>query len=311
MNAEHERALALRELTELPIEVPWRAYGIFVQIVFFVLTCAGLIALYELSDSSGILTGVLALVLAEWLIGARRWYRTGVESALWIGGLLACITELPRTGKPEALLIVAAAFAIAGARVRNALFGAIAAGFVMHYTEAKWDAGVLAALIMATIALVALCRTWQRPSTEWLWSAITVLLPIAGYAEADAPWRTTTITLYALFGTIAFIAAIPKRHHAMFFATMSGFAIAAIELAREIPIALEAKLAIGGALLLTISLLVSRRLRDRKTGFVTTEEKLPAIDIAVTLAIAPQTPEVAAGPERGGNFGGAGASGSF
>jgi len=290
-------------------------YGVFAQVIFFVLTCGAMYAFYQLVGENGILTGVVALALAEYLINRWRWLRTGVESALWLGGLFAFISELPSTGKPEALLVLAAAAAIAGARVQNPLFGALAAGLTMHYFERKWDFGVLFALAGATLAVVLLCRTWRRPSTEWLFIAIALILPLAGYAEADRKWRMTTIALYAAFGAIAFTAAIVKRHHAFFLAAAIGFAVAAIELARELPLLLEAKLAIGGAFLLATSLAVSRLLRNRTRGFVATKESLTGADdlleFAATISVAAPAQPPAAREPGGGDFGGAGASGTF
>jgi len=319
MNAEHERALAVRELTGVAIDVPWRAYNLFAQAVFFVVTGIGVYTLYKAVDDNGIITGVAALAVAEYLIRRHRWFRTGVESALWIGALFAFISELPNSGRPEAMLVLGAAAAIAGARVRNPLFGALAAGFAMHYFERKWDLGVLFALVVAMIAMVLLSRTWRRPSTEWLFIAIALTLPLAGYAEADAAWRWTTIALYAAFGCIAFAFAIARRHHAFFLAAALGFTIASIELGRELSMLVpEAKLAIGGAFLLALSLVVSRLLRDRTHGFVATQEKLtPADDalaIAATIARQPAhhpSNVTTSREDGGGEFGGAGASGDY
>ena len=64
--------------------------------------------------------------MAEWLIRQRRFFGTGIESALWIGALFAIIFSLPSSGKPEALLVFAAACAMAGLRVRSAVFGTAA-----------------------------------------------------------------------------------------------------------------------------------------------------------------------------------------
>ncbi|HJQ37448.1 MAG TPA: hypothetical protein VKB93_09940 [Thermoanaerobaculia bacterium] len=297
MRVEHER----------------KTYGLFPQVIFFLLTCGALAAFHQLIDENGIITGVAALALAEYLIHRYRWYRTGVEAALWIGGLFALISELPNSGKPEAMLVLASAAAIAGARLRHPVFGALAAGLLMHYFEKKWDLGVLAALLIAAVAIALLCRTWQRRSNEWLFILIAVTLPLAGWAEADAKWRTVTIALYAAFGVLALAVAIVKPHHAFFLAAAEGFAVAAIGLAEELDARPEIALAIGGALLLSLSLVVSRALRGRTRGFVATKEQLPAadaIEIAGAIAISPS--ERPAAPENGGGqFGGAGASGTF
>jgi hypothetical protein len=338
MKAEHERAWLLRRraaawhkeglidgAAEQALAAahpqPWRVNGLFAQLVFFVLTCIGAGACYGLlalgSDTfAGLVTGVGALVFAELLIRTKSWWATGVEAALWIAGLIALISTLPSSGKPEALLVVAAAFAIAGARLRQPLFGTIAAGFVVHYCETRFDLGVLAALAIATLALFALLRTWRRVSTEWLLTLLALALPIAGRFYAGAEWRNTTIALYLAFGTIALILALTKRHHAHFLAALIGFAIAAADLAEKIAAPPEAKLAAAGAFLLVIALLASRALRPRTTGFVLAPATLTTFDdelqMAATLALKPDTPvnAPAASPE-GGSFGGAGASGDY
>ena len=206
---------------------------LFLQLLFFVLTFVGVFAFYflcgELQLPKGYLTAAVALGLAEYLILGRGWKHTGVEDALWIGGLFAILHDYDGNAD-HILLFYAAASAVAGARVRNPLFGALAAVFVTAYMETKHDLGVLTALAFATIALVALCRTWRRRSTEWLWIAIALILPLAGWVAVDREWRNATIAVYAAFGAIALVLAIVKRHHALFFASMIGFAVAATEL---------------------------------------------------------------------------------
>jgi len=111
-----------------------------------------------------------------------------------------------------------------------ALLGTLAAILLMHSFELIWDLGVLVALILATTAIALLFRTWQRPAIEWTWIAIAIVLPLAGWTEADPQWRTTTIVLYAIFGTIASIAAIAKRRPTFFIAAALALTIAALSL---------------------------------------------------------------------------------
>ncbi len=330
MNVEHERIEGVRSLLEgekllrpelaAQLEQPWRTHGLIVQGLLFILTCIGLGAFYGLLNLlqvgyPGVVTAVVALTLAEYLIGKWRWYRTGVEAALWIGGLLAAISELPSSGKPEAVLVVGAAFAIAGVRLRHPLFGAAAAICVAQYFEARFDLGVVAALVLSAAALFALLRTWRRPSTEWLFIAIALTLPFAGIASADREWRTTTIALYSIYAAAALALGLTRRHHAFFLAAMIGAAIAATELARLTGLEPEAPLFIAGALLLGIAFAVSRALRDRTRGFVLTPAKLTPFDdqleLAATFAMKPETPVEAAPGTGGGSFGGAGASGDY
>lgn len=337
MNAEHERAWLLRRraavwhkeglldgAAEQAIIAahaqPWRVNGLLAQLVFFGLTCVGAGACYFLfrigsETLAGLLTGVIAIVLAEYLIGARRWWATGVEAALWISGTLSLISSLPSSGKPEALLVIAAAFAIPGARLRQPLFGTIAAAFVVHYCEERFDLGVIAALGMAALALLALLRTWRRVSTEWLLILMALVLPVAGRFYADEAWRPFTIAFYLAFTLLALVLAIAKRHHAHFLAAMIAGAIAVTDIAVKIAAPAEARLAVAGAVLLAIALVLSRTLRNRTTGFVLTPANLTTFDdelqTAATLTLKPDTPVTAPAAEPGGSFGGAGASGDY
>jgi hypothetical protein len=335
MNVQHERNHFLRarlrsdgllnDSVAAQLEMPWRANGLLAQAAFFLLTCIGLGAFYAFlqvldMNGEGIVAGVAAIALAEYLMGSRRWFFTGVEAALWLGGLFAIISELPSSGKPEAMLVLAAACAIAGARVRNPLFGALAAIFVMLYFEKRFDLGVLCALVVALGACMALLRTWRRPTTEVLWIALALVMPIAGRFTADSVWRDTTIVLYAIFGIIALVLALARRHHAFFLAAMIALAIAGADFAEKLNDAPEeAKLAVAGAFLLLLAFAISRTLRGRTHGLVLTPIQLTPFDDAVetgaTLALQPTTsappaaePQPAGG---GGGFGGAGASGDY
>jgi hypothetical protein len=328
MNVQHERNSFLRARLQdrrvaAELELPWRTNSIVAQLFFFVLTCLSLGAFYGLLKMfemplTGVVAGGAAIVLAEILI-ARRWFFSGVEAALWIGGLFAIISELPSSGKPEAMLVLGAVCAVAGARVRNPLFGAAAAVFVMIYFEWRFDLGVICALILAFAACLALLRSWQRPTTEALWIALALILPIAGRFTADEQWRITTIALYLGFGAIALMLGIARRHHALLLAAIVSFTIAGIDIGRMDFAPPEARFAISGVLLLAISFALTRALRDRTSGFVLTPIQLTPFDdageIAATLALQPSTaapplaePQPASG---GGSFGGAGASGEF
>ena len=322
MNAAEERARAVAALTGVdPEPSGWRTHGLRARVVFFVLTCVGMTAFYGLckiveAPLPGVITALSAIASAEILIG-RRWFFTGVEEALWLGAMLAAISELPRSGTPESNLVIAAAIGISGARVRNPLFGAVAAVFVTMWAERRMDLGVVAALAIGVVAMLALLRTWRRPSTEWLWILVLLAMPFAGWPHADAKWVTTTIFLYAAFAVIALILGLTKRHHAFFLASIAAFAIAATELQSIVQARGEIVLSIAGALLLAISFAVTRALRDRTHGFVLAPEQLTpadgAIEMLATLAVRP-APQESAPPssiEGGGSFGGAGASGDL
>ena len=316
MKIEHERALLLPAAAG--VSVPHQTHNLLLRATLFALTCLGVLALVFFLDQidvprQGIAAGLISIALAEFLILRKRWWWTGVEEALWIGGVYAMITELPSSGRPEAMLVLAAGAAIPGARVRNPLFGALAASFVAAYFEKRFDLGVVSALAIALLAAFALLRTWRRPSTEYLFIAIAVVLPVVGYSQAGAEWRQATIALYFAFGLATFFLAIRYRHHALFLAGAIGIAIGSIELSRTLDLRLEAKLALGGALLLGGSWLASRALRDRTTGIVATPSKLTPFDDELELAATVALPRAEFDPkvESGGEFGGAGATGKY
>ena len=295
----------------------WRSSGIFLSIVLFVFTLLAVAATFFLFDE-GWITAVLAIVPAELLIRRYRFFGTGVESALWIGGLFAWIFGLPSEGKPEALLLLAAASAVAGFRVRNALFGALAAVFVVSYLILKnWDAAaVVVAIGISMVALAALFREWQRPSTEMLFAALLVISPIAGAFASDgsAAWSM----LYFLAGATCALVGLRTRQHAPLIAAIVYLAITIGILAAHdlLPLRGEWNAIAGGAILLLFSALMTRALRSRRTGIVVAQDQLTSVDEALqiggTLVMQPKADAPPQGrPEGGGQFGGAGATGKF
>ena len=230
----------------------------------------------------------------------------------------AAISALPNSGTPESNLVIAAAFAIPGFRLRNPLFGTVAAYFVTRYLEERADLGTVAALILAAAALFALYREWKRPSTEWLFIAMAVALPLAGWFHADRRWAFVTFGLYLAFSAVAFASAIARRHHAMFAAAASGMIVAVGVPADFFELKPEPVLGIAGAALLLASWITARALRGRTHGFVVTPARLTAFDddlqslgtIAVTVPSSAGNPPEQR-PQGGGGFGGAGATGDF
>src|SRR2546430_14154313 len=140
----------------------WRRMSLLAEIVFFVLTSIAIAAAGVFLP--GWFVMIACIAGAEFLIRAYRFWRTGVESALWIGGLYAFIFSLPSSGKPEALLVLAAAAAIAGWRVRNALFGTLAGCLVVAYPPLPHLPAVSFAFACAPLALFALTPGWRPPS---------------------------------------------------------------------------------------------------------------------------------------------------
>ncbi|HEY8183556.1 MAG TPA: hypothetical protein VII32_15035 [Thermoanaerobaculia bacterium] len=306
----------------------WRHMSLIVQIVFFFLTLFAMSALYGFCSLLRLPAGRIILVssiaVAELLIRRAHFWRTGVESALWLGGLYSFIFSLPHSGKPEAFLVLAAAAALAGWRVRNALFGALAATLVVAYFEAlhsHW-AALFLAIAIALIALVGQTLQWKRPSTELLWQIIAIVMPVAGYLAIvfrDSHFVTDgrVVAIFLGVAVVFAIVGIRRRLRVPFVVATIAIAIAIVEAHDYMPVSVEAELIMVGAVTLAIAGAIMRSLRDKKTGFVLGVAKQS--DLRDALSVAPTllsvhgadsgTPSQHAG--GGGEFGGAGASGNY
>jgi hypothetical protein len=297
------------------LPVKWRTHGIFVQAVFFVLTAAAAGAFYGIFRAEW-LVGAAALVLAEYLIRQRRWWRTGVEAALWLIGTFAFIAELPRRGTVESLLVLAAGFALPGVRLRNPVFGCAAGMMVVVYFEQKWDRGTLAALVAGLIASFHLTRTWRRPSTEWLWILFAVGMPVAALIARDSAWQGLSIVLFSVYAVVVLVLAVQRPHHALFLSALIAMVVPIGDAIDALPLADEGKLALAGGLALLVAWAVGRMLHDRTRGLVATASRFTTFDEAVEMAGAiaaasPEHPPDTPHEGGGGEFGGAGASGSW
>ena len=321
---DEERALTLRARTLPVADVRWRTNGVVWSLVFFVLTAVALAAtfwlLHEFRLPKGWITGALALIAAEVSIRRYRLFGTGVESALWIGGLFAVIFGLRGEGRPEALLLLAAASGIAGHRVRNAVFGATAVAFIMAYLDARYAYELAAALGLAIslVALMALRREVQRPSTEWLWCALLLIAPIAGAVATVGKLGAAWALAYLAAAVACTAVGIAARAHAPLVGAAVHTSIAVVTLVKHgvLPWRPEWQMIAGGAIVLATSAALSRALRERQTGIVVTPAALTPYDETVKMAGAiglQGQPGSAATSEResGGEFGGAGGSGRF
>lgn len=319
MTVDDERALLFARRSGIRAATAWRTQGVLMQIVLFVLTALGVMVFRLFLDQmnvepKNVIVAILAIGLAEFLIRVRRWSFTGVEAALWAFALYGFVVDVPYHDESEVFPLYALATALAGFRTRNPVLGGLAAFFVVLWCETR-DLGVIAALAIGLLASVALLREWRRPSTEGLWIVLAAAMPLAGTYVADPIWRNVTICLYAIYGVIVLALAIERMpHHALFAGGGSALAVAAVDLSLVLQsIALEAKLAIGGIVLLGGSWLLARALRDRTRGIVVTPETFTELEDALELAATAGIPQASFQPARegGGKFGGAGATGGY
>jgi MFS family permease len=341
-SAAEERAEAVRRLVPSAPETPWRHYGMLLRIVFTVLAiiavaaCFGFFALLRLPK--GYITAILAIGASEWLIRQHRFFRTGVESSLWLCGTLAFIFGLPSQGKVEALLVFAVAAALSGWRMRNAFFGVLAAVLVVAYVAAKWEHTPLlvmsAAALIAITAALAMRRVWQRPSTERLFAGLALTMPLAGYVYTIVmrSFRSTyatsvpTAAILGIAAAVLLIAGIAWRDRVLLVSAAFSMAAAVIELRELVDYPAEGKLIGAGVMLIAISAVLSRALHNATRGLVVTPIATTGYDEAMQIggiiAVAPHGHASAShahtGPELADSssptdksFGGAGAGGGY
>jgi hypothetical protein len=312
---DDDRLAALGELLHSKAQPAWRRHSIPLTITFFVLTCIAVAAfaafLHLIRAPYGIATLAVCIGIAELLIQGYKFQRTGVESALWIAGPVAFIISLPSQGRPEAVLVFAAAAGVAGWRVRNPVFIAAAAVLVDVYVHIKWHnaiATVAFALVVTIIAAIALLREWRRPTTEWAWVSVVIVMPIASYITAD-----TFGAAYALAGIVLVALGVHARHRALLVGGVIAIAIGMFDVQKLIANPLEEKLIAGGVLVLAIAITLTRTLRGRTTGFVTTKARDRYEVLQIVGAITIPAPAIAPSNDfkaGGGGFGGGGATGS-
>jgi len=321
-SVDEERLDALR-----PNSSPWRSHGIVLSIVFFGLTAVAILALYALANlwhlPEGVVTAVVAIAVAEWLIHRRRFFGTGIESALWLGALFSIIFALPSSGKPEALLVFVAACAIAGFRVRSAVFGCAAVVLVLSYIAVKSDSAWPATAFGIAAALAAgaaLLREWQRPSTERLLGMVMIVMPVAAEFAWAISGRGTLPLPFAVLAALLLALGIRARDRVTLATGALTAGIAAFEARELFDFPLEWKLMAGGALLVVAAVAITRALRGRTAGFVVEPSAVTPYDEALQIlgtlpsalpapAAAPSGPDVQSGD--GSSFGGAGAGGGY
>ena len=316
MNAAAERRLALERRLGIS-----KVHGPVLSVVFFCLTVLAIAAFFGLlkllSLPAGWVTVFACIGVAELLLRGGVMFR-GVDGALWIGGLFAWIFDLPSEGRPEGLLLLAAASVAAGARLRNAWFGALAAIFVIAYFGAKdwYVAALLAGVVLAAVALAALTRLWQRPSTELLFTLLVIVAPIAGAVASVEKSSMLWAFLYSALAAAEIAIGVAFRHRGALFASAVSIAIALVVLRELFAFAVEWKLMAAGIAMFVTSAVIARALRGRARGFVMKPVKSAyeeALKIFGTAAFAPrvQGPQEPQPVGGGGSSGGAGSTGEF
>jgi len=334
-----ERVEAVRRIAPSQPATAWKHYGLLLRIVFTVLAAIAVAAAFGffalLTLPKGILTALLAIGAAEWMIAKHRFFRTGLESSLWLCGTFAFIFGLPSQGKVEAILVFAAAAALSGWRMRNEFFGVLAAILVVAYVAVKWDhTPILAMSVAALIAIAsafALRRVWQRPSNERLFAGLVLAMPVAGYLSTlfMREFRLMNLQIAAIVSITAAIllaAGFAWRDRVLLISATLSIACAAIELRQLFDYPAEGKLIGAGIAVIAIAVTLERALRRNTRGLVVTVVATnpydEAMQIGGILAVAPHGSAPADHAHTGPvltdsstptdkSFGGAGAGGDY
>jgi hypothetical protein len=340
-----ERWLNLaRRLRHSPRELPfsghtggWRTASFPSRCTFFVLglIAAGMIGIIteRLGPQGSLVTaGLLSIAVAEWLIVARRHFWSGIEEALEVAGLTILAFECwSRAGWSESMgaRFVCAALAIAGLRLLNPLFTTLSALALVLTLDAPPLASGLVCYGIGLAALFAGAYRFRRPSNDLMLDWLVVVMPVAGYLWSAAR-NVATDYLHAgasawlvpicplVFAAIALATGLWRRAHAPLVAFMLCVACTAYELRRLTGLSLETRLIVWGCVLLIVSIVLERYLRQASSGITSRQvrdegDSVGILGMAGSAVLTPHShPNAAPSFEgAGGRFGGGGATGQY
>jgi len=343
-----ERWLKLaRRLRRNPRDLPfsehtggWRTASLPSRCTFFVLglVAAGMFGIIteRLGPAGALVTaGLLSIAVAEWLILSRRHFWSGIEEALGVAGLTMLAFECwSRVGWSESAgaRFVCAAFAIAGLRLLNPLFTTLAVLAFVQALDAPPLGSGLVCYGIGILALIAGGYRFRRPSHDLMLDWLVVVMPVAGYLWSASHGSLSVGTDYLhatpsawivplcplIFGGVALAVGLLRRVHAPIVAFMLCVACTAYELRRLTGLRLETRLIVWGCVLLLVSIILDRYLRQTRSGITSRkvryrDDLAGVLGIAGSAALTPHSPaKVEPSFEGGGGrFGGGGATGQY
>lgn len=309
----------------------WKPSSLFSRLVFFVLTLVCIGAFWALMDLTeipfpGVITAVASIALAEFLIVRRRFFHIGPEEGLYLGGLIALVTDFGVNDLNIALLFAAAAL-LAGIRVGNDLFIVGAALLVALYLYLKLQSGTVAAgycIALAIISYAVLTRPIARPSWARTLASMILILPPAAFLFhiAGATSRVSPLTRVG-FAVLAFLfiaAGVRARFHSAILSGMILLGLVIWNLSAHLAWPGEAQLIGWGLLGLAIAIGIEQWLRRSRSG-ITARRLLDPEGFGILEAASvgmlgasstPSQPDRTAQLETGeGEFGGGGATGRY
>jgi hypothetical protein len=343
-----ERWLMLsRRLRRNPRDLPfsehtggWRTASLPSRCTFFVLglVAAAMIGIIteRLGPTGALVTaGFVSIAVAEWLILSRRHFWSGIEEALGVAGLTMLAFECwSQAGWSESTgaRFVCVALAIAGLRLLNPLFTTLAVlAFVLAFDAPPLGSG----LVCYGIGIAALSvggYRFRRLSHDLMLDWLVVIMPVAGYlwSASHSSLSVATDYLHAqpsawivplcplVLAGVALAVGVSRRMHAPLVAFMLCVACTAYELRRLTGLALETRLIVWGCVLLLVSIVLDRYLRETRGGITSrklrdTDDPAGILGIAGSAVLTPHSPPKAEPSFEGGGgrFGGGGATGQY
>lgn len=331
----------------------WSAATLLARCAFFVLGIfgAGLIAtVFNLLHVPHflLLSGLLLVGAAEWLVVKRRFFAAGIEEALELAGLLIIAFDvLDVQAGPSSVrvsLLITLMLLIAGLRLLNPLFITLSAlafswalGFMWEHPsrDGMPDAAAAGAYCMALswMALYINRVAFRRPSYDQIFNWLAVTMPVAAFlwfetqhlsALSNGPWaaglsvRWLAVAMLIAFGLTALVVGIRRRTHAPILAFMACVGCIAYELRDLTTLPLHVKLLGGGSLVLFLTIALDRYLRTPRRGITSNEfeENKGSLELLQIAGVGGLTPLSPVQPDAqfkgaGGNYGGGGASGRY
>jgi hypothetical protein len=331
----------------------WRTATTLTRCAFFILGAfaSGLIAsILELLHGHDFLlvTGLILVVGAEWLVTRRRFFGVGIEEALELAGLLMIVFQaadiIGLSSENKLSWLVAAVLFAAGLRLLNPLFitlGVVALSYAisnmgMVHAAIPTPTTSMASIFCLSVAGAALFLNglpFRRPSYDDMLNWLIITMPLAAYLwhesgsgsgltmdslrHAPASALLPPLIIVTL-GAISLKIGIRRRLHAPIIAFMICIGCVAFELRNLTPLSLKVKLIFWGCAALLLVLGLDRYLRTPRRGITSNQfaEKKGSLDLLQFVGASALAPQTAQQPSPqfkggGGGGGGGGASGNY
>jgi hypothetical protein len=319
----------------------WRTATLWSRCAFFVL---GLVAAVMISiigsqlwpGAETLITGLVSLAAAEWLILVRRHFASGIEEALGVVGLTTLAYECWSrfsTSEPVGAAFLGIALAIAGFRLLSPVFTTLSALAFVLALDAPPLGASLTCYAIGLIALMAGGYRFRRPSHDLMLDYLVIVMPVAGYLWSASRHGLSIATDFRhaglseflvpacslVFAGTALAIGLRRRTHAPVIASMLCVACCAYELRKLTGLSLEARLIVWGFVVLLISMSLDRYLLVPRGGITSRRlhggtDPIGILGIASSAVLTPHSPlPKPSSPFEGGGgrFGGGGAGGSY